>query len=278
MTNYMPILPIWGLDLLTECKINHCFILPALWDIPSYRDYYTSRSWKTVIIDNDMYETPDKCADIQQMIDIANSLDSEYTFIVGPEDMENGANTVPMIAETIKQYGDSSDNWNLMSVLHGKPSDIINQYQQIRDLGVFAFGVAVSAWRQGYDRGAILRLIRPKVGDYFHAMGLDSLCEVVNINHAGFDSVDSSFAATCAFNNIDMFSRWNVVRHNLPSAPVRVALPSDTVSSDIREQTSINIQLLREYVLTPVRFYREFMSAGPRTTLRVGRQLVDEVP
>ena len=199
MTNYMPILPIWGLDLLTECKINHCFILPALWNIPSYRDYYTSRSWKTVIIDNDMYETPDKCADIQQMIDIANSLDSEYTFIVGPEDMENGANTVPMIAETIKQYGDSSDNWNLMSILHGKPSDIINQYQQIHDLGVFAFGIAVSAWRQGYDRGAICVLFARRLEITSMRWVSISLCEVVILIMAGFDSVDSSFAATCAF-------------------------------------------------------------------------------
>lgn len=278
MTNYMPILPIWGLDLLTECKVDHCFILPALWSIPAYRDYYTSRSWKTVIIDNDMYETPDKCADMQKMIDIANSLDSEYTFVVGPEDMENGANTISMIAETIKRYGEHGDKWDLMSILHGKPDEIVTQFREIRDLDVFAFGVAVSSWRKGYDRGAILRLIRPKVGDYYHAMGLDSLCEVVNINHADFDSVDSSFAATCAYNNIDMFNRWNVVRRNLPSDPIRVDLTSDIASSDIREQTSINIQLLREYVLSPVRFYREFMSVGPRTTLRVGRQLVDEVP
>lgn len=278
MTNYMPILPIWGLDLLTECKINHCFILPALWNIPSYRDYYTSRSWKTVIIDNDMYETPDKCADMQKMIDIANSLDSEYTFVVGPEDMENGANTISMIAETIKRYGEHGDKWDLMSVLHGKPDEIVNQYQQIHDLGVFAFGVAVSAWRQGYDRGAILRLIRPKVGDYFHAMGLDSLCEIVNVNHAGFDSVDSSFAATCAFNNIDMFSRWNVVRRNLPSDPMRVDLTGDIVSSNVREETRLNILQLREYALNPVRYFYANYYDMPRTTLRVGRQLVDEVP
>ncbi len=278
MTNYMPILPIWGLDLLTECKVNHCFILPALWSIPAYRDYYTSRSWKTVIIDNDMYETPGKCADMQKMIDIANSLDSEYTFVVGPEDMENGANTISMIAETIKRYGEYDDKWRLMSILHGKPDEIVNQYREIRDLDVFAFGVAVSSWRQGYDRGAILRLIRPKVGDYFHAMGLDSLCEVVNINHAGFDSVDSSFAATCAFNNIDMFSRWNVVRRNLPSDPVRVDLTSDTVSSSVRENTLLNILQLREYALSPVRFYHGRVTGLQRAALRVGRQLVDEVP
>ncbi len=278
MTNYMPILPIWGLDLLTECKINHCFILPALWNIPSYRDYYTSRSWKTVIIDNDMYETPDKCADIQQMIDIADSLDSEYTFIVGPEDMENGVNTVSMIAETVGRYGEHGDKWDLMSILHGKPNEIIKQHHEIRDLGVFAFGVAVSSWRQGYDRGAILRLIRPKVGDYFHAMGLDSLCEVVNINHAGFDSVDSSFAATCAFNNIDMFNRWNVVRRNLPSDPMRVDLTGDIVSSSVREETRLNILQLREYALNPVRYFYANYHDMPRATLRVGRQLVDEVP
>lgn len=278
MTNYMPILPIWGLDLLTECKINHCFILPALWSIPAYRDYYTSRSWKTVIIDNDMYETPDKCADMQKMIDIANSLDSEYTFVVGPEDMENGANTISMIAETVGRYGEHGDKWDLMSILHGKPNEIIKQHHEIRDLGVFAFGVAVSSWRQGYDRGAILRLIRPKVGDYFHAMGLDSLCEVVNINHAGFDSVDSSFAATCAFNNIDMFSRWNVVRCNLPSDPIRVDLTNDTTSSSVRENTMLNILQLREYALSPVRFYHDRVTGLQRAALRVGRQLVDEVP
>lgn len=278
MTNYMPILPIWGLDLLTECKINHCFILPALWNIPSYRDYYTSRSWKTVIIDNDMYETPDKCADIQQMINIANSLDSEYTFIVGPEDMQNGANTVSMISETIKQYGEHDDKWCLMSILHGKPDEIVDQYSILCSFNITAFGIAVSSWRQGYDRGAILRLIRPGVGDYFHAMGLDSLCEVVNINHAGFDSVDSSFAATCAYNNIDMFDRWNVVRRNLPSDPIRVDLTNDTTSSSVRENTLLNILQLREYALNPVRFYHGRVTGLQRAALRVGRQLVDEVP
>lgn len=276
MTNYMPILPIWGLDILNTCSVRNCFILPALWDIPEYRNFYTNREWHTVIIDNDMYENPNNCTSLSELITIANSLDSECTFIVGPEDMQNGINTIPMMEETINLHGVSNDKWDLMAVLHGKPDEIVKQYKEIRKLGVAAFGVAVSSWRLGFDRGAILQLIRPTVGDYFHAMGLDSLCEVVNINRAGYDSVDSSFAATCAFNNINMFTAWNVVRKQLPSDPERVDLTSKYTFPSVYAQTELNVTTLCNYALNPVRFYHG-IAIRDGTDIRLGRQLVDEV-
>ncbi|MCK9327119.1 MAG: hypothetical protein M0P69_16620 [Bacteroidales bacterium] len=278
MTEYMPILPIWGFDIFEQANVDHCFILPALWENDKYQDFYTSRRWKTVIIDNDMYETPEKCADIDSLIDIADSLNSNSTFIVGPEDMQNGLNTPSMISNLLTEYDVRGDSWDLMTVLHGKPHEIVEQHKELKQLGISAFGIAVSSWRLGFDRGSILSLLRPYSGGYYHAMGLDSLCEVINLKKWGFNSVDSSIAATCAVNNINMFEQWNVVRVGLPTDPIRVDLKSIKTDNLTFVKTYINVLALRQYVNNPVWYYHEYAKAQLGTALRVGRQLVDEVP
>lgn len=239
MTFYMPILPIGMLHLFDDCEVKDAFILPQFWDIPEYRELYTSRKWCRVIIDNALYENPNP-VEVPRLIEIAESISSLVTYIVGPEKINDGPTTTALMLNAIAAYGPISDTWKLMAVFQGTPTDMYAMYETLREYPI-GFAIPVSMHRAGWSRAGLKYFIGVR-NHYIHALGIDDLTELPDLVRAGFNSFDSSIAATAAVNSIDLLgSALRILRLGFPSDPVRVNLLQSLFDEDIIDTTSCNI-------------------------------------
>jgi hypothetical protein len=244
---YMPILPI-GMSKLFQYEghfkdqvISDAFILPQFWSNPEYKAMYVNRMWDTVIIDNSMYENS-AAIPFEELIEMSKELYSRHTLIVPPEDPDDPIKTAQITQDTINEYDVRGPTWNMLTIIHGLPSQAAKMFELLWEHDGLGFGVAVSMWRAGYDRAAVM-LSCPCASDhYFHAMGLDSISEMVGLSEAGFDSVDSSMVATAAVNHIPLSIDTVIRRYGIPGDPKRVPILQSSFPIETIEETSANIQ------------------------------------
>lgn len=238
---FMPIIPI-GMDrLFASSKIRDAFILPQFWTNDSYRNMYTRRRWDTAIIDNAMYENPNPVA-FDKLIEISKEIHSDRTFIVAPEDHADPVHTAQLLCDTMEEFGSYGPTWGIMMIVHGSPLEIDEMMSMLPETQSIGFGIAVSTWRNGFSRAAI----KHACGDscYFHAMGLDSISEMEGLSLAGFNSVDSSMAATAAVNHIPLTKNTVIRRVEGHPYPTRVPLLQDTFMIEDFEQTEKNVSAM----------------------------------
>ena len=239
MTTYMPILPIGMLHLFDDCEVEDAFILPQFWNIPEYRDFYTSRKWARVIVDNALYEKPDAYG-VYELAEIADSISSLVTHVVGPEKIGDGEVTTSLMLNAIAEHGPRSSKWALMSVFQGTPNEMYHSYETLKEYRI-GFAFPVSMYRQGWSRSG-LKYFTGIRNHYVHALGIDDLTEIPDLVRAGFDSFDSSIVATAAVNGIDLLgTELRVLRKGAPGDPVRVNLMHTTFAEDIVDATACNI-------------------------------------
>ena len=99
--NYMPIVPVGMFDILDDSGVDDVFILPQFFSIPEYKEYYTSRSWRNVIIDNSLYENQEYIP-FEEMIEMSKIIEGENVYIVAPEDLHSGIATGALTIQTAK--------------------------------------------------------------------------------------------------------------------------------------------------------------------------------
>lgn len=248
MTDYMPILPIGMLGLFDICNVTDAFILPQFWSNETYRTFYTSRMWDRVIIDNALYENPDAVR-MDDLIAIAEEIDSIQTFIVGPEKIGDGAVTTSLMLNAIAEHGPSGHKWILMSVFQGTPAEMFHMFDSLKEYRI-GFAIPVSMFRQGWSRAG-LKFFTGVGTHYVHALGLDDVTEIPDLVRAGINSFDSSIVASAAVNGIDLFGTdLRVIRTGSPNDPVRVNLLHTTFHQDVIDTTASNIDDLNSIVGT----------------------------
>lgn len=236
MTSYMPILPLGMLHLFEECSVEDAFILPQFWNIPEYRDFYMSHDWTRVIVDNALYENPDAFS-VYELAEIADSLSSMITHIVGPEKIGDGKVSTDLMLNAIAEHGPRGSKWSLMSVFQGTPDDIWHSYNVLKEYRI-GFAFPVSLYRQGWSRAGLSYFTGVR-NHYVHALGIDDLTEIPDLVRAGFDSFDSSIVATAAVNGIDLLgTSLRVLRKGEPTDPVRVNLVHKEFHEDVIDATS----------------------------------------
>lgn len=239
MTVYMPILPIGMLRLFSDCKVDDAFILPQFWNIPEYREFYQSRNWNRVIIDNALYENPEPVG-IPELIEIAESITSLVTHIVGPEKIGDGSATTALMLNAIAAYGPRGASWRLMAVFQGTPTEMYHMYDTLKEYPI-GFAIPVSMYRAGWSRAGLAYFTGVR-NHYMHALGIDDLTEIPDLVRAGIDSFDSSIVATAAVNGIDLLgTELRVQRKGLPTDPVRVNLLHTDFDPDIADTIACNI-------------------------------------
>jgi hypothetical protein len=153
--------------------------------------------------------------------------------------------TVEYVTECFDDFKLHGSGWDAMCVLHGTPSEMKGMYTILKDMYDIAYGVAVASWRMGYDRGAIYQHIGFGRKTYVHAMGLDNILETANLLRCGYDSVDSSLAATTAVNGIKLDIDTHVVRKGVPDDPKRVDLMQTEFGEGVTAQTLKNVKTMR---------------------------------
>ena len=77
---YMPIVPVGLLDVLDVAKVRDVFILSQYWGIKEYREFYCSRTWRNVVLDNALYEDPE-ATNFDDMVQMAMKLDAKRIFV-----------------------------------------------------------------------------------------------------------------------------------------------------------------------------------------------------
>lgn len=234
---YMPILPLGMLDVFTNFD---AFILPQFWNNEEYSTFYRRNVWDTVIIDNAMYEQKDMF-DFKTMINIAKLLRAKQIFLVVLEDPSDPYHTVQLACDCISEF--KPNGWKPMTILHGDPKAVSVQFNQLKLIPNMGFGIAVSLWRAGFKREDIFRENKMD-GYYVHAMGLDDIDEIPLLRNAGFKSVDSSIAATAAWNNINLQKERKIVRTGAPDDAKRVSLTHPTCSAVMKQVVKKNIALI----------------------------------
>lgn len=243
----MPILPVGMFDVLDRSGILDVFILPQFWGDKCYKEYYTSRDWDHVIIDNAMYEQPNGIP-FGDLICIADSISARRTFIVAPEDLKHPSHTTTLALNTGDRFGFRDSSWEMMCILHGTPMEMLFQYNKLKNYPM-GYGIAVSTWRNRYDRTGVYKFINFRPTDYVHAMGWDSIIEVYGLTHVGFNSIDSSIPATAAVNGMLFGIDTKIVRGTGGIEPTRVNLLQQEFTQLERIACAENIRQIREYLI-----------------------------
>lgn len=239
MTVYMPILPIGMLHLFDDCEVTDAFILPQFWNIPEYRDFYTSHKWDRVIVDNALYEQTASYG-IPELAEIADSIESLVTHIVGPELIGSGDATTALMLNAIAEHSYRGSNWTMMSVFQGSPEEMYKSYDTLKEYRI-GFAFPVSLYRNGWSRAG-LKYFTGMGNHYVHALGIDDLTEIPDLVRAGFDSFDSSIVASAAVNGIDLLgSALRILRTGSANDPVRVDLTHREFHEDVVDATACNI-------------------------------------
>lgn len=250
--NYMPIVPIGMFDVLDLSGVKNVFLLSQFWDNKEYRQYYTSRTWDTVIIDNALYED-DVAVGFQDILDIANQLKANRIYAVGPEDLKSGVHTAQLCLECLREIPSHEfpPNTQMMVILHEKPNEMKLQYKLLQQVyRQIALGVSIFSYRLGYNRGDLARFIGINSSKYYmHAFGWDNILELYSLNTAGFKSVDSSLAVTAAINGIELRDDWQVTRDPGKAgvkASTRAKITDTEFSDEMKRVALDNIVFLDE--------------------------------
>lgn len=205
---YTPILPIGMLENIRIVGNKNVFILPQLWSISEYRDFYCEHEWNTVVIDNGVYEglmTP-----FENLVNIADDLHAKQTYISADEDIGSGYNTAHMIIDQIDEHGIDGSNWNLMPVIHGSIREMEYMIDLLGDK-VHQWSIPIYLTRMGYDRSTIVKYLGIQ-DDYVHALGLDNILEIINFDDGIIDTFDTSMPATGAIHGLRLSSIYLIER------------------------------------------------------------------
>lgn len=211
---YMPIVPVGLLDVLDVAKVRDVFILSQYWGIKEYREFYCSRTWRNVVLDNALYEDPE-ATNFDDMVQMAMKLDAKRIFVVGPEKLNDGIMTGQMTLDILDEYGSQGflgDNIQMMCILHERPNEMLRQWNMVRDCKDLALGISIFSYRLGYDRGSLYKFLDIPRSRYTHAFGWDNLLETYNMKDC-FDSVDSSICVSAAYNKINLKQNWQITRN-----------------------------------------------------------------
>jgi hypothetical protein len=244
-------------DVLDLSGVKDVFVLAQYWENPTYREYYCSRVWDTVILDNALYEN-NKPVPFNDMLQMARQIKARQVFVVGPEQLNDGVETGRMTIEILEGLGSSGSighNINLMCILHEKPNEMLEQYKMIKKYDELALGISIFSYRLGYHRGDLAKFLKLD-GDerYIHAFGWDNLLEMYSGNCI-FSSTDSSMAATAALNRINLQEVWQ--KQRLPGKKgVAQSTRYETdfegpISDTIKMKTLENIKFLRSFANDP---------------------------
>lgn len=239
---YIPILPIGMLETGWKVGSKDAFILPQYWDIPAYKSFYTTYDFDTVIIDNDVYETGE-CTPLTILDQIADEITAKKIFIVGHESPGDPHETIIGFIDEIRTYEIRHDP---MIVLDGTPSEIKSMYNILKYEESVGYSLPVSLYRRGYDRASIYNYVGFHQSDYVHALGVDNIMEIASMNSAGYNSVDSSIAATAAVNEYNLRKEFLISRTTSDPIP-RVDLKRTSFTTSEIMDTIANIQLVNEF-------------------------------
>lgn len=193
---YFPIPPI-GLREVVERKDN-AFILAQFWSHEEYRNYYLENHWRTVIVDNGVYEGAPVRDEL--LIDIAKKVKADRCFVVAPESEENSTRTLKMAKDFIDLYG--SNAYDIMVTLQAESPVILKDFVKQLDKYDIAYAIPVKFYRKGWCRAGILRWLNLR-DRYVHAFGLDNLLEL-NELHGLIQSIDTSMPFTAAYHGMDL--------------------------------------------------------------------------
>ena len=250
--NYMPIVPIGMFDVLDLSGLKNVFLLSQFWDTKEYRQYYSSRTWDTVIIDNALYED-DVAVEFQDVLDIARQIHANKIYAVGPEDLKSGIRTAQLCLKALKEVPsyDLPHNTQMMVILHEKPNEMKLQYKVLQQASrPLALGVSIFSYRLGYNRGDLARFVGIDRSKYYmHAFGWDNILELYALNGTGFRSVDSSLAVTAAINGIELKDDWQVTRDPGKAgvkASTRAKITDEDFSDEVKTVALDNILFLQE--------------------------------
>lgn len=248
----MPIMPIGMFDVIESSRVEDAFILPEVWNNShEYRAYYDSRSWRNIIIDNDVYENG-VATPFEDILKIANRLSAQQIYIVGDEVVGNGYETIRLLESQIKEYGTSGTTeneckWDLMCVLQGGISEMRLMRKVFYGI-INAWSIPVSLFRAGYDRNALSTYLSLTPQEYIHALGLDNIFEIRNLRQGIFNSFDTSMPATAAVHGLDLSQVCSIPRTDTESY-TRVDLLCDDFEVEERDLTLEGVMLLRDIAL-----------------------------
>lgn len=214
--NYMPIMPVGMFEVIDTSHSQDAFILPALWkNSHQYRAYYGDRLWRTIVIDNDVYENG-VATPFEEILKIANELSATQIYIVGDEKVGSGYETIRLLNDQISTTGVSGTTedgcrWDLMCVLQGNISEMRLMRKVLYNI-INAWAVPVSLFRAGYDRNVLASYLSFTPNEYVHALGLDNIFEVRNLRRGIFNSFDTSMPATAAVHGLDLSQVCSIPR------------------------------------------------------------------
>ena len=250
--NYMPIMPVGMFDVIDISGSQDAFILPGMWKASHlYRSYYRDRSWRNVVIDNDVYENG-TATPFEDILKVANELHTNHIYIVGDESVGNGYETIRLLRSQMEDYGltgttENGCKWDLMCVLQGGISEM-RLMRKVFFNTINAWAIPVSLFRAGYDRNALATYLSFTSDEYVHALGLDNIFEIRNLRQGIFNSFDTSMPATAAVHGLDLSQVCSIPRTD-DSSYARVDLLCDDFKVGRRDLTLEGVMLLKDIAL-----------------------------
>ena len=246
---YMPIMPVGMFEVIDASQTQDAFILPELWNNNHmYRTYYRERSWRNIVIDNDVYENG-TATPFKDILKVANELSATQIYIVGDEDVGNGYNTIRLLNNQIRETGikGTTENecpWELMCVLQGDISEM-RLMRKVFFGQIKAWAIPVSLFRSGYDRNALAAYLSFTPNEYVHALGLDNIFEVRNLRQGIINSFDTSMPATAAVHGLDL-SRVCSIPRTVVDSYERVDLECDEFEVEDIDLALEGVMLLKD--------------------------------
>lgn len=246
---YMPIMPVGMFDIIDTSGSQDAFILPAVWkESHQYRSYYRDKQWRTVVIDNDVYENGE-ATPFENILEVANELSASQIYIVGDEKVGSGYETIKLIEDQISNSGleGTTENgcpWQLMCVLQGSISEM-RLMRKVFFNKINAWAIPVSLFRDGYDRNALASYLAFTSTEYVHALGLDNIFEIHNLRQGTINSFDTSIPATAAVHMLDLANICSIPRTGKDTYD-RVDLECDDFEDDELNVALEGVMLLKD--------------------------------
>ena len=114
--------------------------------------------------------------------------------------------TVQAVREVVKKYSGTKP-YEVMVVLQGETIAVLPDFVEKVDLYADAYAVPIWFYRKGWCRAGVVewlqRSIEGTYDKYWHALGLDCLVELVELNTV-VDSFDTSMPFTAASHGMDL--------------------------------------------------------------------------
>jgi hypothetical protein len=256
---YMPIVPVGMLDVLAVCDVQDVFILSQYWHIKEYREFYCKHQWRSVVLDNALYEDP-TATSFDKMVGMANQLSADVVYVVGPEKLNSGIQTGQMTRDILKEYesdGTIRDNIFMMCILHERPNEMLSQWNMVKEYENLALGISIFSYRLGYDRGSLHKFLNLPASRYVHAFGWDNLLETYNMV-GRFGSVDSSMCVSAAVNTVNLRQNWQITRNDkMDGMHIGMRVPIDTSEKALKEQFKSGLNGMKYHTCKNIRFLTE---------------------